>query len=227
MKILICGVSTGGDVTTHFMVSALKLQTELARTPGTTAAFEITDSVEAAIGLFDKNPDFERLVIVDTDSSVDNAFIVQNDHDFIFATVPIPAFDWDRVSRVIAKTSEPLHTVGNTYNVDPNACDPVPGGRFLRMRGNFPECMPVFSISRAVIDTIVQVHGDSVRSDDGQLVIFAPGIIDGVRLTSSQRMCVLYGAPVYADIRHATVTSSAIPFGPCDMQARLKSGKIR
>ena len=204
-SIILCGI-TSADVTIHFTSSILRMQTELMRTPGVNISFEFFGTVDEALTHFHTATQCDACVIIDGKLSVEPGFIFDTDPSkpFTVASYPLRTVDWERVRAKIVDSQEPASHVGITYNYDPTLATPEPGGTYMKIPAYADVQLKIFKITRTGLDSIIEKHKETVQGDDGRLVLYTAGIIDGKKLSPDQRLVYLWGEPIYADISRKT-----------------------
>lgn len=204
--VLIACISAGGDVSIALTVSMLNMQTELSQ-GNATPAIRFFRDVNAAIDFFHATKEFGRLVVVDGQTAAPPAFMLDTSTaaDFVVGVYPLEGIDWDRVEKNMAHTTEDPRNVGHVYNVTPGA-HVGGGGKFVEVHG--VKDMRVFRITRRVVDAIMEKHGD-------QVVFFAPGTVDGVRMGPAQRLCALWGERTVADIHNMCKNTVRTEYAGC------------
>lgn len=216
-SVLLCGI-TSGDVTIHFTSSILRMQTELMRTPGVTVSFEFFNTVNEALTHFHTKTTCTVCVVIDGQLCVDPGFVLEHDPSkpFVVASYPLRTVDWERVKEKIVDSAEPASHVGVKYNYDPTNAIPEPGGTYMKLPALSDVQLKIFKITRAALDSIIEKHKDLVQGDDeGNLVIYTDGILDGKKVSPDQRLIHLWGEPLYADILRKTKNVGPYDFSGC------------
>lgn len=204
---LMMGVSSTGDVSMSFATSMLQLQSELLRRPNIKTSLDIVDTLNEALVRFSDNPEYDTLLAIDSKSSVDAGFFFDRDagKDFVVAAYPTGSIDWDRVAAKIQSTTEDDHLVGIKYNVTPTKGTTVSSTKYVVV----PSAgLKILRITRKVIDTLKRTHPDIGTA------FHAMGCVDGKTLGADERLCALWGGPVYADVQHKTSTHATVTYGP-------------
>ena len=200
-SVLLCGI-TNADVTIHFTSSILRMQTEMTRTPGVSVSFEFFRSVNDALTHFHKNTRDDVCVVIDGQLSVETGFVLQHDlsKPFVVASYPLRTVDWDRVRAKVTDSEESASHVGIKYNYDPALTTPEPGGTYVKIPPDAEVQLKIFKITREVLSSIIERHAPEVLGQDGDVVVYSDGIIDGQRVSPDQRFVRLWGNPIYANV---------------------------
>lgn len=226
--VLVCGI-TPSDVAIHFTSSMLRMQTDLARTPGVSVNFEFFVTVNDALKHFADSPQFDVCVLIDGQMAVEPQFILQNDmtKHVVVATYPIRKIDWDRVRAKALETQtspagaarEPVQNVGITYNYDPRHGEPEPGGRSIRLPARTPVQLKIFKLTRHALDTMLA----NAPQPGPAFVLHAAGVEDMVGMTADARLCHVWGDAIYADITAKTQNIGPFDFtGTVGLRKRLR-----
>lgn len=215
MKVLIGGISPAGNVALEFCAGMMRFQSELLRTPNIQAGFEIFKTLNSGLSHFYSNKEYDFCVFIDTVMFVDTGFLVtfDNHKDFVVGIYPLPGIiDWKRVADRISESSEDPHLVGNVYNVEPHKKSQNDGS-FLQVDS---AGLGILKMSRKGIEDIVARHAKDVLAADGKtVVVHTPCILGGKALTADERLCALWGKPIYADLLHKTRVSGIVAFTGC------------
>jgi hypothetical protein len=183
-------------------ISAAKMQMGIINKP-VQLEFRYEKTLSDAIDHFYKNRGFDTLVAVDNFMGYSADFVMDNSIDHpekhvIVGIYPIPGVvDWERIRAKAADAQEPNSTKGHAYNVELAGADVDESGDFIKVKEAALACVVV---KRAAIDDIVEKHPELVH--DGGVMLHAPKIVDGKKLTPDQAFCRLYGKPIYADLAH-------------------------
>lgn len=220
-SVLVCGI-TASDVAIHFTSSLLRMQSELARSPGASVNFEFFLTVNDALKQFANSPHFDVCVIVDGQMAVDSRFILTHDatKHFVVASYPVRTIDWDRVRAKATENSAeaPDHT-GITYNYDPAVGIPEPGGTHLKLPARTPVQLKIFKITRHAMDTMLTACPQPAPA----FVMHSAGIEGGVGMTADEWLCDLWGDAIHADIVAKTMNIGPYDFtGTVGLRKQLR-----
>lgn len=225
MKTLVAGI-TEHEVTTAFVSSIMKMQQIMTTRPGISVGFEFFASVNKALTHFDKAKEFDALVLVDGNMSVDHDFLLNEDadRDFVVASYAIRTLDWDRAREKLVdpECTEPPEYTATTYNFDTATGhgDTLTSSAMYIKNPTILQAK-VCRLTRRVLDTIVEKHADVVRSDDGTIVAHAPAILDGRALDADQALLTLWGGDVFVDISAKTQNMGALDYTGCVGQRKV------
>ncbi|NBS69726.1 hypothetical protein EBT31_12565 [bacterium] len=157
-----------------FCASMIQFQNRLTKEPRAVApTIKFFASTNDAETFFAGSPDFEAVVMFDTTMGVPTEFFLHPpEHECEISPYPLPTVDWDRVRRKIATTTEAPEYVGNVYNFDPAASEPVQGQRYVKVPVTAVREMKVVKLRRGTTLADVQtVHVDVTcpSTNHGQL----------------------------------------------------------
>jgi hypothetical protein len=183
-------------------ISAAKMQISVLNKP-IQLEFRYERTLSDAIDHFVDNKGFDVLVAVDNFMGYPAEFVIDNalnfnDKHVITGIYPTPgAVDWERIRSKAADTREPNSMKGHVYNIDLGGATVDDSGDFVVVKDAALSCVV---IKRAAIDEIVSKHPGIAHA--GGVMVHAPSIVDGKKLSADQTFCRLYGKPVYADLAH-------------------------
>ena len=181
-------------------ISAAKMQMSVLNKP-IQLEFRYEKTLSDAIDHFHKNRGFDVLVAVDNFMGYPAEFITENslnhpDKHVISGIYPLPGVvDWERVRAKAADTQEPNASKGHAYNVELAGADVDESGDFIKVKEAALSCVV---IKRAAIDDIAEKHPELKHA--GGIMVHAPTIVDGKKLTADQTFCHVYGKPIFADL---------------------------
>lgn len=183
-------------------ISAAKMQMAVLNKP-IRLEFRYEKTLSDAIDHFYSNPGFDVLVAIDSFLGYPAEFVTENaldhpDKHVITGIYPIPGVvDWERVRAKAADAVEPNSMKGHAYNVDLANATVDDTGDFVVAKDAGLACVV---IDRAAIDEIVAKHPETKHARG--ILVHAPSIVDGAKLTADQTFCRLWGKPIFADLAH-------------------------
>ena len=181
-------------------ISAAKMQMSVLNKP-IQLEFRYEKTLSDAIDHFFNHKGFDALVAVDNFMGYPAEFVIENalnylDKNVITGIYPTPGVvDWERVRSKAADAREPNSMKGHVYNIDLDGATVDDSGEFVVVHDAALSCVV---IKRTAIDEIVAKHPEVVHA--GGVMVHAPSIVDGKKLSADQTFCRLYGKPIYADL---------------------------
>jgi hypothetical protein len=122
---------------------------------------------------------------------------------------PLPTIDWDRVQSQPA--GEDTHSWGVQYNVEPAAAGPG----YVKAKSPESAKLGLAWIRKSAVEAVVRDHPDIATADGQYASLAVPGIVDGQRLSGSERFLRMYGKEVWVDVEHPASSSGPMEFGGC------------